>query len=1759
MHTSKASRDGRQHVPCRVVPFGGRWYIWSPLHVPNGAPGSLGGRVVIGHLTGGEGAGVGETAGGPLRRAGRTLWSYSAARGGMVFVGASIAVGLSNFVFHVVLSRLLGPSGYGALGALLNVTAVLTIPLAAVQVTVAQSVARRPDPSDAPPLGRLLRMSALAALIGVGVWLAATPTIDRFFHLHTPGATIVLGLWLIPTLPAAVMEGVLLGQRRFRVVGIGQLLGGGLARLAAGVVLVELGMGVLGGVFATVFAGLVILAVYSAALRSTLGRRGRFVPRAGDAMLSVTSLGGAALLTSIDVWLARHFLSAESAGLFTAAATAGRIALFLPGAITLVYFPRLAASGGRGSEARKVLARATGLVAGVGFAIAGLVALFAGLAVSVLFGPAFAHASVAVGTVATADAAIGVASCLIYYHVARRSPLALAAWPTCVVALGLAAAFHGSIEVLALDMLTASGALVIGLGIPTLLVALRSLADDSPSIPRQAMLLDEATLDVTLVVPFYNVGAERLADHLARVCDTLATTGVAFEVLPVSDGSTDGSEHALTRLPPEVVRPIVWADNRGKGEALRIGLSRGRGSYLGFIDGDGDIPADVLTGFVDLVRRERPEMVVGSKRHPEASVVYPPLRRLYSTSYQLLTAVLFGLRVRDTQTGIKLVRRDVVAEVLPRMLEKRFAFDLELLAVAHRLGYRQVAELPVTIVERFTSTVSPGAVWRMLQDTLATFWRLRVLRFYDPPLEEPERFDREPTRQVVAPAGASFGLAMEGAAEAIAPAPVPLVTAMPARSGATLSATDRRTALHVGDLSEWLHSGARLRILICSWRDLSHPQAGGAEVYTHRVARAWVAQGHRVTWLAAAASGRPSIEVVDGITVIRRGGRHSVYRQARLFYERQGRGRFDLVVDEVNTRPFEAARWAGDAPVVALVHQVAREVWFHELPWPVAALGRFFLEPRWLRRLRRVPVMTVSESSSHSLRRFGIDDITVVPEGVDPVDPPSVEREDVPTLIFVGRLARNKRPDHAVEAFRLLRRRLPEAKLWIIGTGPMASELLRQAPAGVELLGRLSDADKRLRLARAHCLVATSVREGWGLTVTEAAQVGTPAVAYDVGGLRDSVRASGGLLVAPRPQALADALAECLPEWLAHGVPRVEPGGVLPWSAVAEELLDRAGERISARRRAAAAGEDVAVAWRRALAPVAALCDRRAWTVVGIAALVAVAAASEAGAATWTGVLGEIALGSLALAAVGTWADAALFPPPRATASPVPPDTRIARTSRAAPVDRGHGRQRRRPLLWQSGWIPMLVVGAVGALAAQTWFGHGAVGVGDALPYVGSAWTSQLALAFSPGAKGAGDALLAVFQLPISATGTALHALGGSAVLDQRLWLTVLFAAVGMAMTGLLLALGVGAVAAMVGGLVYSFSPYVVAMSGLSIAYLSAMVLLPAIVAWVLVEGRSDRLAPSRLVWLVPGAMLLGQVAASPPLLLVCLAGAVGAVLVVGWLHGRHSFLTALRRTGIGAGLLVVASAYWAVPFALQLASTSMVSVAARRHWHVVARATLANGFWLNNAWDWGDHLLYPYDIDFHHFPLVLWRYALPIAAFASFGVVGLQEHAADARERLRALAVAGAVALVVVMLSTGHQGPGAALFGLITALPYGWLLEDPGRFLFVAGAAYAVMVAIVIDQVLLGQPRRSDPDQVRHNLKFASARLGPAAVAAVMVVALITPAFPLVSGSMTHLSSRAQATSVHPATVSSRRSDPRSGYRRTVGRTFSTFQQERR
>jgi hypothetical protein len=140
-------------------------------------------------------------------------------------------------------------------------------------------------------------------------------------------------------------------------------------------------------------------------------------------------------------------------------------------------------------------------------------------------------------------------------------------------------------------------------------------------------------------------------------------------------------------------------------------------------------PANIK-GFIELMQTSGCDAVIGSKRHPMSKVAYPKFRRLQSAVYQLLVRLLFNLNVRDTQTGLKLFRRQVLADAVPLLAIKKFAFDLELLVVARQLGYRKVCEAPIVLDYQFESTVNFGSASRVLWDTAAIFYRLHILRYY---------------------------------------------------------------------------------------------------------------------------------------------------------------------------------------------------------------------------------------------------------------------------------------------------------------------------------------------------------------------------------------------------------------------------------------------------------------------------------------------------------------------------------------------------------------------------------------------------------------------------------------------------------------------------------------------------------------------------------------------------------------------------------------------------------------------------------------------------------------------------------------------------------------------------------------------------------------------------------------------------------------------------------------------------------------------
>lgn len=346
-----------------------------------------------------------------------------------------------------------------------------------------------------------------------------------------------------------------------------------------------------------------------------------------------------------------------------------------------------------------------------------------------------------------------------------------------------------------------------------------------------------------------------------------------------------------------------------------------------------------------------------------------------------------------------------------------------------------------------------------------------------------------------------------------------------------------------------------MRILVLNWRDVRSPRAGGAEVVTHEVAKRLVASGHEVVLFTSQPDGLPGRDEVDGVTVVRKGSELTTRLRAPRFARA---GRWDVVVEEINTLPYFAPLWAR-APVVLFMHQLAREVWFYESPKLVAPLG-YAAEPIYLQTYRGCAKVTVSASTRDDLLGLGLGGpVHVIPEAVStPALDHLPAKRPAPHLAWVARLVPSKRPDHAVRMLAALRERNPEATLTLVGEGPERARIERLAAdlgvgSALTLSGRVGEAEKLAILQSASVLIACSAREGWGLTVTEAGRLGTPAVAYDVAGLRDSiVDGRTGVLTPQSPAALARAVHELVTDEVRYA--RLRDGA---WNLARELTWDR--------------------------------------------------------------------------------------------------------------------------------------------------------------------------------------------------------------------------------------------------------------------------------------------------------------------------------------------------------------------------------------------------------------------------------------------------------------------------------------------------------------------------------------------------------------------------------------------------------------------------
>lgn len=241
-------------------------------------------------------------------------------------------------------------------------------------------------------------------------------------------------------------------------------------------------------------------------------------------------------------------------------------------------------------------------------------------------------------------------------------------------------------------------------------------------------------MKISIIMPAYNEGP-RIYDNIVETVRTMEELGLNHELIVVDDGSKDNTHQEANRAASRFanVQAVHYTNNGGKGNALKYGFRCVTGDLVAFLDADLDLHPRQIKTFLEYMEKYNADVVIGSKRHKLSQVDYPLQRRILSTGYSLIIKMLFNLSVKDTQTGLKLFKREVLEEIFPKVLSKEYAFDLELLVNIHDRGYT-IAEAPIVLnFQREFGRVGFADVKPIAIDTAAIFYRLRVLRHHDDP------------------------------------------------------------------------------------------------------------------------------------------------------------------------------------------------------------------------------------------------------------------------------------------------------------------------------------------------------------------------------------------------------------------------------------------------------------------------------------------------------------------------------------------------------------------------------------------------------------------------------------------------------------------------------------------------------------------------------------------------------------------------------------------------------------------------------------------------------------------------------------------------------------------------------------------------------------------------------------------------------------------------------------------------------------------
>lgn len=370
-----------------------------------------------------------------------------------------------------------------------------------------------------------------------------------------------------------------------------------------------------------------------------------------------------------------------------------------------------------------------------------------------------------------------------------------------------------------------------------------------------------------------------------------------------------------------------------------------------------------------------------------------------------------------------------------------------------------------------------------------------------------------------------------------------------------------------------------MKILVINWQDIANPSGGGAEVHFHEIFKRIANMGHDVTLFCSSFTEAKSEETIDGVRVIRQGGRNLFNFYVPLRYFKQfKKEKFDIIIDDINKIPFYTPLFVKE-PLLAISHHFFGKSIFLEAG--IIAGTYVYLSEKLVDLVyKKTPFAVVSQSTLDEFKSRGFNEkhFSIVPNAIAPEEFPMevCSKEQFPVITYFGRLKKYKSVDHLVKAFAIVSQQIPEAKLYIMGRGDFQPELENLAEnlgisSKTKFFGYVSDYDKVKLLSLSHCAVNTSMKEGWGITNIEANACGTPVVSADVPGLRDSVSVgvSGLLYEYGNIDHLAKILIELLTD--SHKLKDLSYGAVswakqFTWDESAKAMIKRCEEVLFSHR-----------------------------------------------------------------------------------------------------------------------------------------------------------------------------------------------------------------------------------------------------------------------------------------------------------------------------------------------------------------------------------------------------------------------------------------------------------------------------------------------------------------------------------------------------------------------------------------------------------------